>query len=75
MGIDPADPLGLQPGTEVEVFPVDSGTHHHDTGRLIGLAEDEIVLNLQTNGKDVRLHYPRTGFRIKPVTGGAQPRL
>ena len=75
LDIDLADPLGLQKGTEVEVFPIDSGTHHHDVGRLIGLAEDEIVLEIQANGKQLRLHYPRTGFRIKPVASGAQPRL
>ncbi|KAJ9612247.1 hypothetical protein H2200_003844 [Cladophialophora chaetospira] len=75
LGVDPSDPLGLQQGTEVEVFPIDSGSHHHDQGRLIGLTEDEIVLGIEANGKELRLHYPRTGFRIIAATGKAQPKL
>ncbi|KIW27179.1 uncharacterized protein PV07_06941 [Cladophialophora immunda] len=75
LGVDPADPLGLQPGTEVEVFPIDLGTQHHDQGRLVGLTEDEVVLSTQAKGKEVRLHFPRTGFRIKAVTGGAKSKL
>ncbi len=75
LGVDPTDPLELQQGTEVEVFPVDSGIHHHDHGRLIGLSEDEIVLSTLAEGRELRLHYPRTGFRIKSVTGGAHPKL
>ncbi|KIW71209.1 hypothetical protein PV04_03400 [Phialophora macrospora] len=64
-GFDLADPLGLQRGTEVEVFPIDSGTHHRDQGRLIGLTEEEIVLSTKAEGKEVHLHYPRVGFRIR----------
>ena len=75
LGVDPTDPLELQQGTKVEVFPTDSGIHHHDHGILIGLTEDEIVLGIQAKGKELRLHYPRTGFRIRSVTGGAQPKL
>lgn len=63
--IDSADPLGLQHGTEVEVYPTDTGVKHHDRGRLLGLTEDEVVLGIQAQGKEVRVHYPRTGFRIK----------
>ncbi|EXJ72168.1 uncharacterized protein A1O5_04672 [Cladophialophora psammophila CBS 110553] len=75
LGIDLADPLGLQQGAEVEVFPIDSGTQHHDQGRLIGLTEDEVVLSTQAKGTEVRLHFPRTGFRIRAVTGGGQSKL
>ena len=56
LGVDPSDPLGLQQGTEVEVFPTDSGTRHHDRGHLIGLSENEIVLSIQTKGKELHLH-------------------
>jgi len=69
LGIDSADPLELRQGDEVEVFPIDSGTKHKDSGHLIGLAEDEIVLSTQVNGKELHLHYPRTGFRIRKVSG------
>jgi hypothetical protein len=76
-GFDPADPLGLQQGTEVEVFPIDSGIHHRDQGRLIGLTEDEIVLSTKAKGKEIHLHYPRVGFRIRAreATGGIQSKL
>lgn len=75
LGVDSADPLGLQQGADVEVFPIDSGTHHRDRGHLIGLTEDEVVLSTQAKGKEVRLHFPRTGFRIRAVTGGTQAKL
>jgi len=75
LSVDPADPLGLQQGTEVEVFPIDSGTNHRDQGRLIGLTENEIVLSIQAKGKEVHLHWPRSGFRIKALVGGAQSKL
>ena len=75
LGVDHEDPLGLQKGTEVEVFPIDSGSHHHDKGRLIGLTEDEVVLSIQTQGKEVRLHCPRAGFRIKAVKAGGESKL
>ncbi|KIW10333.1 hypothetical protein PV08_11295 [Exophiala spinifera] len=75
LGVDIGDPLGLQHGTEVEVFPTDSGTKHHDRGRLIGLNEDEVVLSIQTQGRELRLHYPRTGFRIKVITPGSHAKL
>ncbi|EXJ62780.1 hypothetical protein A1O7_03219 [Cladophialophora yegresii CBS 114405] len=77
LAVDPADPLGLKRGTEVEVFPVDSGTHHRDQGRLIGLTEDEVVLGIQAQGKELHLHYPRTGFRVRAVaaTGGTPSKL
>lgn len=75
LGFDKSDPLGLQQEDLVEIFPTDSGSRHHDSGRLIGLTEDEIVLSIGTQGKEVRAHYPRTGFRIKPVTPKAEPKL
>ena len=75
LGVDSADPLGLQHGTEVEVFPIDSGSRHHDRGRLAGLTKDEVVLSVQAQGTELRLHYPRTGFRIKAVTSGGSSKL
>ncbi|KAK6366575.1 hypothetical protein LTS17_010661 [Exophiala oligosperma] len=74
-GVDIDDPLAFQHGTEVEVFPTDSGTKHHDRGRLVGLDEDEVVLSIQTQGRELRLHYPRTGFRVKALRPGSHARL
>lgn len=68
-GIDSADPQKeLVAGTEVEVYPTDSGRLHKDTGKLRGLSLDAIVIEL-SNG--VRLHTPRTNFCVRPVRGAA----
>ncbi|EXJ79857.1 hypothetical protein A1O3_08142 [Capronia epimyces CBS 606.96] len=75
LSFDPADPLGLQQGAEVEVFPIDSGSRHHDRGRLVGLTDDEVVLSTQVKATEVRLHFPRTGFRIKAVSAGGSFKL
>lgn len=75
LGIDQADPLGLQQGALVEIYPLDSGSRHHDQGRLVGLGEDEAVLSIGSEGKEVRVHYPRTGFRIKTLTAKVDSKL
>jgi hypothetical protein len=73
--VDPADPLGLQQGADVQVFPIDSGINYRDHGRLVGLTKDEIVVSVPVEEKEVRLHWPRTGFRVKALVGGAQSKL
>lgn len=75
LGIDQADPLGLQQGALVEIYPIDSGSRHHDTGHLVGLSQDEAVLRIGSEGKEIRVHYPRTGFRIKTLTARADSKL
>ena len=67
--IDPADPLKLEKGREVEVFPVDTGSNHRDRGRLVSIGRDEVVVESKTNvGEGVlRIHYPRVNIRIQPV--------
>ncbi|EXJ83913.1 hypothetical protein A1O1_07542 [Capronia coronata CBS 617.96] len=72
---DPTDPLGLQEGAEVEVFPTDSGSRHRDRGKLIALTGDEVVLSAQVKGTEVRLHFPRTGFRIGAASARGSSRL
>lgn len=76
-GVDEDDPLNLQKGQQVEVWPTDSGFRHHDTGALVALNETEVVLKTQSTaaGKQVRLHFPRTDFRIQAAQSGAEPRL
>jgi hypothetical protein len=63
------DPIGLKKGAEVEVWPIDTGIGHRDHGRLVGLTRDEVVLSVkpEVEGKEVRVHFPRTSFRIKAV--------
>ena len=65
--VDSNDPLGLKEGQEIEVWPLDSGSSHHDRGRLVALTSNEVVLASQTKmgGKEVRIHCPRTNFRIQ----------
>ncbi|KAK1754634.1 hypothetical protein QBC47DRAFT_222651 [Echria macrotheca] len=55
---------GLQQGSVVEVWPVDSGSAHVDVGRLLGLDSLEIVFETDAG---VRVHAPRHGFRQRPV--------
>jgi hypothetical protein len=71
--VDEEDPLGLKKGTEVEVWPIDTGVRHRDRGRVVGLTQDEVVLSVtpEAEGKEIRVHFPRTNFRIEAVKEGA----
>ena len=75
--VDEEDPLGLKAGEEVEVWPLDSGFNHREHGLLVGLNQDEVVLNTKTElrGEEIRLHFPRTNFRIRAVGTGARSTL
>ncbi len=67
--IDEQDPANLKQGEDVEVWPIDSGFRLRDRGLLVGINEVEIVLQLHSNTKEqnIRLHFPRTNFRIKAM--------
>ena len=71
------DPLRLEKGQDVEVWPIDSGFRHHDRGILSALDSREVVIVTQTKigGKEVRIHYPRTNFRITVIGGDPQSKL
>ena len=60
---DATDHLGLNIGDKVVVWPLDSGSgeKNRDTGRLVGLNSEEVVLE-KDNG--LRVHAPRWGFRV-----------
>jgi glutathione S-transferase len=70
--VDETEPLvkafGFKRGDSVEVWPVDFGSNHRDRGRLVGLTADEIVW--ETEGAGVRVHAPRSGFRVRPAGWG-----
>ncbi|KAI9709975.1 MAG: hypothetical protein M1820_003053 [Bogoriella megaspora] len=71
VAVDGNDPLRLKEGTTVEVWPIDSGFSHKDRGRLVGLTKDEVVAAVQTKERrEVRVHMPRWGFRIREVDSG-----
>ena len=69
--VDKNDPLGLEKGQDIESWPIDTGSRHHDRGRLVSLTSEEVVLAAQSNvgGKEVRIHHPRWNFRIRAVSG------
>lgn len=71
--VDEQDPLGLKKGAEVEIWPIDTGVRHRDRGRVAGLTRDEVVLSVKSEaqGKEIRVHFPRTNFRIQAVKEGA----
>jgi len=73
--IDSLDPLELQKGDEVEIWPTDSGFNNKDRGKLFALTPKEVAVTCKTREgqKDINIHYPRANVRIKPVrVGGAK---
>ena len=71
------DPLDLQKGQEVEVWPVDTGFKHHDRGKLVALNSNEISILARTRvgAGEVRIHHPRRNFRIRAVSGNQASKL
>jgi len=71
------DPLGLQKGQDVEIWPLDSGAGHHDRGKLVALNAEEVVIATYTDAeaKEVRVHYPRRNFRIQALPVGGRSKL
>lgn len=70
--VEAEDPLPLKAGQKVVVFPLDTGSKHKDTGRLVGLTKYEVAIAVPTgkdSKKEVFLHAPRTGYRIMPADG------
>jgi hypothetical protein len=71
--VDENDPLGSRERTEVEIYPTDSGFTHHDRGRLTTLMPKEVTVAScrGVGGREVRIHAPRTEFRVIKVGGGS----
>ncbi|KAI4258780.1 MAG: hypothetical protein LQ352_001089 [Teloschistes flavicans] len=71
--VDAEDPLGLEKGQYVESWPIDSGFRHRDSGQLVALTRQEVVLKTQAKigHRDIHIHHPRTNFRIQ-AAGGAK---
>lgn len=63
-GVPSTDPQKLRKGDHVELYPTDSGFNNKDHGQLVSLTDQEIVISLN-NG--LRLHTPRSGFRVRQV--------
>lgn len=69
--VDPADPLALKKGDKVEVWPTDvpGGYKDRETGSLVALGIDEVVVETKAKDKDVpvRVHFPRWGYKVNKV--------
>jgi glutathione S-transferase len=65
--MDEKDPLKLRKGQVVEIWPIDSGFNHHDRGELVSIGVNEVVIASKPKVGDgvLRLHFPRTNFRIQ----------
>jgi hypothetical protein len=66
----------LKKGQEIEVWPIDSGFKNKDKGPLVALSGSEIVIETKTkDGKMVRVHAPRHGFRLRSIRKGGSSKL
>lgn len=68
--VDDNDPVGLKRGQYVESWPTDSGSEHHDRGRLVALSPKEVVMASPNNVDDqeIRIHHPRSNFRVQAIS-------
>ena len=62
---------GLRKGDRVRVWPTDSGSGHKESGTLVSMTLNEIVLEAQGKGGKVRVHAPRHGFKVKKEAGAS----
>ena len=68
--VDPKDPVGLEAGTNVELYPIDSGGFtHKDKGRLVKLTRDDVAIAVRSERaeREVHVHAPRWNFRVAEV--------
>lgn len=69
--VDANDPLQLRKGQVVSVTPIDFGFTHSDKGELLSMTVNEVVISSKIPGGSgaLRLHYPRSNFRILALDG------
>ena len=67
VSVDDDDPLQLKAEQQVELWPTDTCVNHRDQGSLVGLAQDEIILESSTKmaEQSIRVHAPRYGFKVR----------
>ncbi|KAH0442805.1 glutathione S-transferase [Colletotrichum camelliae] len=58
---------GLKAGEEVVVWPTDTGATHKDSGKLVSINGDEVVIEVSGEKGSVRVHAPRHGFRVEKL--------
>jgi hypothetical protein len=61
-----SDPLALKKDEVVSMWPIDTGYDRKDTGKLIKLTADEVVVATKSEQgrKEIRIHYPRWNYTI-----------
>jgi hypothetical protein len=70
LSIDHSDPLALDEEMNVEIYPADWGTEYRDRGRLLGLTPNEVTIAVKDKRDiEIRIHAPRTGFKICRIAG------
>lgn len=66
----------LSEGQMVKVWRTDdlsSGVKHFDSGKLIGLSSQEIVIgSTAPEGHELHLHFPRRNFKVIPMSTESQ---
>ncbi|KAF9882018.1 glutathione s-transferase [Colletotrichum karsti] len=69
--VDPNDALviaeGLKAGDAVIVWPTDTGATYKDSGKLVSVNGDEVVIQVNGEKGSVRVHAPRHGFRVEKL--------
>ncbi|KAH7070757.1 hypothetical protein BKA63DRAFT_83873 [Paraphoma chrysanthemicola] len=64
---------GLGKGVRVAIAPDDTGRDNPTIGTVVGLGVEEVVIVPEGKGEiDVRVHFPRLGFVVRVVDGGAK---
>ncbi|KAK9415364.1 hypothetical protein SUNI508_10554 [Seiridium unicorne] len=61
---------GLKNGVSVQVWPIDTGSKHKDSGKLIAVTDKQTVIEIQGKAGSVRLHTPRHGFKVGKADKG-----
>ncbi|KAF5321601.1 hypothetical protein D9619_000286 [Psilocybe cf. subviscida] len=68
-----AQRLGVRRGATVKVAPEDTGRAWPTIGMLVALTHEEVTLEVKgpkAKGT-VRVHFPRLGFSVRPISDGA----
>ncbi|KAH7082462.1 hypothetical protein FB567DRAFT_500460 [Paraphoma chrysanthemicola] len=64
---------GVGRGVRVAIAPDDTGRDNPTVGTVVGLGVEEVVIVPEGKGEiDVRVHFPRLGFVVRVVEGGAK---
>lgn len=58
---DEKNTLGLQPGHQVSIVPVDTGKNHPQVGELVSLNDEQVCLR---NKSKLVMHFPRIGYHV-----------